>query len=140
MVMQIQLREIPPPERRHVTAASGKVFPVDGNGVCECESAELAILVSGIADTANGEERYVIIPPPRVPAEVNRYQFRVALLDRWPGATAVIATAPPRVQQAWAHLPMIPRDSRILAWMKTALSATDDDMDALFIAAAGIES
>lgn len=74
---------------------------------------------------------------PIVPAEVPKWQARRALLDAGllDVVEAAVAQADRHVQITWADAPNIVRNSPFIAAIAPSLGLTDEQIDALFIAA-----
>ena len=74
---------------------------------------------------------------PTVPAEVPRWQARRALLDAGllDAVEAAVAAADRHIQITWADAPNIVRNSPFVTAMAAALGLTNEQLDALFVAA-----
>ena len=97
-----------------------------------------------IEPDGNGFPIAVDPPPPGPPQVVSRFQARAALhlAGLLPSVEALMAApeADPLARLAWADAIEFRRDSPTLVAMAAALSLTDEQLDQLFITAAGIDA
>jgi hypothetical protein len=79
-------------------------------------------------------------PVPRVPPVVTPYQARVAInaAGLRPAAEAAVAAADQNVKDAWEYGVEVRRDSLFIAAMQGGLGLSDEQLDALFIAASQV--
>jgi hypothetical protein len=80
-------------------------------------------------------------PPPEIPQEVSRFQGLAALMDAGllADVNAALAAAGPLAQLAWAEASVFRRHSPLIAAMAAGFGLTEEQVDALFVAAAQIE-
>lgn len=89
-----------------------------------------------------GEVQPYVAPAPAVPAQVTMRQARLALLEA--GLLSMVSTAintlsSPEKERAlieWEYSSAVRRDDPLIPLLAPALGLTDEDLDALFIAAA----
>ena len=98
---------------------------------------------AGIGWTYNPADESFSSPepaPPGVPHSVSMRQARLALLGAGllDSVDAVVAQSPRAVQIEWEFATDVWRDRDLVASIGGALGLTDDQIDALFIAAAAI--
>lgn len=99
---------------------------------------------ANIGDLWDGEA--FVTPPPPVPQSVARAQGKATLIQAglWPGVLAFVAAIPDETQRLLAEVALHDtqhwqRNSPFLNAAKSGLGMTDEQLDALFVAAAQIE-
>lgn len=83
-----------------------------------------------------------VVPPAEIPQVVSRFQAKAALLQAGYLATieALVAQSDAFTQLAWNEAVEFRRDSPLLNQLAVALALTSEQVDALFVVAAGINA
>lgn len=104
-----------------------------------CDGGDLpfSVVGTGTIDDWTGERPE---PTPTVPKSVTNVQARLAMLNAGllDDATSAVEAMGPAALIEWEHSVVIHRDSPLVAEAASALGLTDDQVDALFIAAAAL--
>lgn len=109
--------------------------------------SDMVEVATTLTDFSTGQTRTVKTMEPApvavqkiVPQVISRFQARAALMDAGILADVEIAVAGagPLAQLAWAEAIEWRRDSHTISVISDALGLSDEDLDDLFIAAAGI--